>query len=275
MAWFHQLAFRLWESVPYILPALSNSILVLLGIVLSFGTLTERIERNAKYQKWLAAICLVSGLIGLFYEVAERRSSDQATKILVQNTNGLVQATTTLVNRTNDVLSRLGSVELLVTALNKWADEEEKRLDVLSLSEMSTSELSERAYSLANVMRALGSLYANQDKEIDLVYYDRLEGEANEWSKQRLDNWIAEEGRKRSEWRANNEPRAEKLIRSANRLRVAMLDKIGGSDRADARMKSLFENPRSDKVSFLWRLGEMADYLEGLAKRLPPSRPSQ
>jgi hypothetical protein len=285
MTWLHQLALRLWEWVPYILPAFSNFILVLLGIVLSFATLTERIEKNTKYQKGLAAICLILGLVGLGYEVTERRSNDQATKTLikdtqtaVQNTNGLVQTTTILVNKTNDVVSRLGSVELLVTALNKWADEEEKRLDVLSLSEMSTSELSERAYSLANVMRALGSLYANQDTQIDLVYYDRLEGHANEWSKQRQENWIEEEARKRSEWRAYNEPRAEKLIRSANRLRIAMLDKIDGSDKllADEKVKSWFENPRSNKVSsFLWHLGEMADYLEGLAKRLPPSKPSQ
>lgn len=286
MNWIHHFAASLWGWMPYVLPALSNFILVLLGIVLSFSTLTDRIEQNSKYKKGLAAICLLSGFVGLVYDVSGRRINDQSTKTLIDSaqtavgkTNELVKETTILVQTSNDMASRLGSVQLSVAALNTWTDEEEKRLSVLSLSEMSASELSERAYSVANLMRALGSNYANQDRQIDLVYYDKLEGHGNDWSQRKKDNWIAEEMRKRSEWRTSNERRAEILIKSANRLRVVMLDKRDPSDKSpvDEQMKTWFENPHSVKTvdGFLWRLGEMADYLEDLAKRLPPSKPSE
>jgi hypothetical protein len=92
------------EWLFYILPALSNLILVLLGVILSLPTLAEKIEKTPKYRTALGVICLIAGIVGFWFDVGARRSGDQTNRQLlgnvgkaVNNTNDLVQQTKGLV----------------------------------------------------------------------------------------------------------------------------------------------------------------------------------
>jgi hypothetical protein len=279
MPWLHVL----WGWMPYVLPAISNFILVILGIVLSFPRLTDSIEKNTTHQRLLAIICLVFGGVGLIFDISQRASSEQSIKTLigqttqtVTNTNNLVTTTndlahktTTMVENTNDVVSRIGRLEPLIATTKRMVDEEVKRLAVLPLADMTPSELSEQASSLANLMRSLTFAYSNQDRNIDNFYFDRLQGMGVRWTQQQRNDWLAEEKRKRAQLQADYEPRALKLIANANRLREVMLDKIIPSESPrDEHIEEVFRNPHSDKRGVIFTLYDIAGYLEGLAKLL-------
>lgn len=284
MTWLHVL----WGWIPYILPSVSNFILVILGIVLSFPKLTDLVEKNAKHQKLLAVICLSAGFIGLIFDISQRWSSEQSMHTLigqttqtVKNTNDLVTTTqdlahktATMVENTNNVVSRVGRLEPIIGTIKITVDEEVKRLAALPLAEMTPSELSEQASSLANLMRWLTFTWLNQDTDIDNRYYDRAAEMRNHWTQPQRDDWLAEERRKREALRAPYDKRALELIANANRLRKAMLDKILPSDSPhNEHIEELFRNPQSDKRAPIVTLREIADYLEGLTKLLPRSFP--
>lgn len=91
-----------WSA--YLLPAVSNLILVLLGVWMSLPKFAEDVEENATRRKWLAVICLVFGITGFAYDVGQRRSSDITNKKLLQNVG------TTLGN-TNSLLAKLTELE--------------------------------------------------------------------------------------------------------------------------------------------------------------------
>jgi len=103
---------------PYILPAVSNLILVLLGVIMSLPKLAEAIEDTPKYRKLLATTCLVFGLVGFTFDVGQRRNSDRTNKQLLENvgsalgkTDDLVDKTTGLVSNTNRVVATLGLLQ--------------------------------------------------------------------------------------------------------------------------------------------------------------------
>lgn len=102
----------------YILPALSNLILVLLGIIMSLPKLAEAIEGTPKHRKWFAAVCLLFGLVGFAFEVSQRRSGDQQTRQLVANVDTLVGSTNTLVISTNQTVTTLGLLMPQIYTLN-------------------------------------------------------------------------------------------------------------------------------------------------------------
>ncbi len=125
------------EWLFYILPALSNLVLVLLGIVLSFPTLTDEIEKTPKYRKALGIICLTAGLIGFWFDVGARRSSDQTNTKLLQDTEAslkktgeLMDKTGALITSTNDMVSRLGLMQPQLTATTDHVANIDKKLNI-------------------------------------------------------------------------------------------------------------------------------------------------
>ena len=114
----------------YFLPAVSNLILVLLGIIMSLPVLAERVEKTAKLRKWLAAICLIFGLIGVGFDIYQKRSSDQTNRELLGDVSVSAKNTTDLVHKTDDLLQKttnlVGTVSVrlpeLDTVLGNIAD---------------------------------------------------------------------------------------------------------------------------------------------------------
>jgi len=101
----HHVLLWLWGWMVYILPAISNLILILLGVLMSLPALAEKIEKTPKYRIWLAAICFTAGIIGFGFDVAQRRGSDQSNKQLLQDTGTALKRTDDLVGKTNSLVA--------------------------------------------------------------------------------------------------------------------------------------------------------------------------
>jgi hypothetical protein len=106
------------EWLFYILPALSNLVLVLLGIVLSFASLADKIEKTPKYRKALGVVCLAAGLIGFWSDVSQRRSSDQTSRKLLQDLNTSVTTLKDVAEKTNKSVDNTNS--LVTSASLEW-----------------------------------------------------------------------------------------------------------------------------------------------------------
>jgi hypothetical protein len=137
MIWHIRVVVRDW--FPYILPAVSNLILVLLGIIMSFPALAERVEKTPKHRKGVAWTCLILGLIGLIFDVGQRHSSDKTNKQLLENvgtalanTNELVQDTRTLVTTVSVTMPRLNELDVKLAGLNKQIAKSETDPKVLA-----------------------------------------------------------------------------------------------------------------------------------------------
>lgn len=113
------------EWFPYILPALSNLILVSLGVIMSLPKLAEAIEDSPRYRKCLGAICLAAGLIGFIFDVGQRHSSDVSFRQLltdmdaeVNGTSNLITKTDVLVASTDQMVNSLGLIQPQLSAYN-------------------------------------------------------------------------------------------------------------------------------------------------------------
>lgn len=124
------------EWMFYVLPALSNFILVLLGVVLSLPTLAEKIEKTPSYRKALGAVCLVAGLVGFWFDVSQRHSSDQTSKTLLNDTgknlqksDALIDKTSALVSSTNQMVTNFTVLMPQINALNSRVFDLNRKLD--------------------------------------------------------------------------------------------------------------------------------------------------
>lgn len=131
----HNLALHLVWLV-YILPALSNLILIALGIVMSLPKLADTIERTPSYRWGLAALCIIFGLIGFSFDVYQRRASDLATNTMITETTQLIKSTT----KSNDVIGILafqfGSAVSSLADLRDQLADAEKRDDPRRIAEI-------------------------------------------------------------------------------------------------------------------------------------------
>lgn len=288
MTWLSHVPRYLRDLAPFIIPEISGLILILVGIFLAVPPFKSIMER---WVKWTIVTCLCFGLLTLTYDVHERMSNDKSTrtliqqttetvkntKILVQGTKELADSTNIIANETKNTLARLARMEPVVDAVIKRADEEAKRVSARRFVDMPPSQLAENANSIADVMKDWAYSYSIEDRQIDIVYYDRLEGMGSHWTPRQQDDWLAEERKKRAELRAKYEDKAQTFVDTANRIRSVMLDKLSPLDRIpeDEQSRAWFENPRSDKA-FMLHLDNMATYLKSLAKRMLSSdKPSR
>lgn len=111
--------------MPYILPAVSNLILVMLGVILSLPTLAEKVEKTPKWRMAVGVICLLAGLIGFAFDVSQRHASDISNKQLlhdtqaeVSNSNDLVKKTKGLMDAMTQMVTTLGLIQPQILAYN-------------------------------------------------------------------------------------------------------------------------------------------------------------
>jgi phosphoribosylanthranilate isomerase len=109
----------LWEWLIYVLPAISNLILVLLGVVMSLPKLAEAIEETPKYRKLLAAICLIAGFVGFAFDVSQRRTSDQTNHQLLEDVKKSVDTLKDVAEKTNRAVDNTNS--LVTSSSLEWA----------------------------------------------------------------------------------------------------------------------------------------------------------
>jgi hypothetical protein len=52
------------EWLSYLVPAINNALLFLVGVALSFPAIAENIENNSKRAKTVAGVCIILGIVG-------------------------------------------------------------------------------------------------------------------------------------------------------------------------------------------------------------------
>lgn len=173
----------------YVLPALSNLILVLLGVVLSLPTLAQKIEDTPKYRIALGVVCVLFGLVGFWFDVDQRRSSDLTNKQLLQDTgtalrktSDLIDKTSGLVTGTNDMVSRLGLMAPQITAATDHLARIDQELNLAKKhndTQQVTALEAQRAGALSTLRQMAAGILA------DLQFW------ANKWDvdDRALDSW--------------------------------------------------------------------------------------
>jgi hypothetical protein len=106
------------------LPDLSNLILVLVGVIMSYPNLADRIEKNKRARIGVALGCLVIGLGGFAGGIYQRHQANSDIRhlisdddALVRSTNQLVSETDENVSKTNSLLRTIGSLVLQINGL--------------------------------------------------------------------------------------------------------------------------------------------------------------
>lgn len=118
VVYLKHLWFWLLDWYPYILPAVSTLILVLLGVIMSLPTLADTVEKTSKYRKVLAIVCFAAGSIGFYSDVVQRHGSDKQGKELVEDTQTSLTDTKSVLTDTNNVVTRIGLMQLQFAELN-------------------------------------------------------------------------------------------------------------------------------------------------------------
>jgi hypothetical protein len=199
---FRYLRELLTDWGPYFLPALSNLILVLLGVVLSLPSLAERIEETPKYRRALAIVCLISGVVGFAFDVLQRHSGDRQTRQLVNdvstlvgntnalagNTNALAESTTQAVNeiaglrnqvtayeRSSEIARKQGNQQL-AGAFERQAKTAQEAADILTKQQISDYETFQAARLVIENLRVGGA----DDAEASFVLVNRGNSIASE-----------------------------------------------------------------------------------------------
>lgn len=181
----------------YILPALSNLILVLLGIIMSLPKLAEAIEDTPRHRKLFSGACLVFGFVGFVFEVSQRHNGDQQTRqlvgnmdTLVKNTSDLVTKTTGLVTSTNQTVNTLGLLLPQVAGL------QDQFRTYVAKSEIARKQGNER---LAAALQAQADLARHQASIITRQYLLNIAPHITDQMQAVYDDWKARQTSVRGE----------------------------------------------------------------------------
>jgi hypothetical protein len=125
------------------LPAFSNLVLVILGIVLSFQKFTERIEGSSRLRRSLVITCFVLGGISFWSDVRERHASRVSSQILLTNvgttmqgvqselkkTDALMDDTARLIGSASVTLPKLNDIQMDITTLKTQINQAREKHD--------------------------------------------------------------------------------------------------------------------------------------------------
>jgi hypothetical protein len=119
----HKVWLWLLEWWPYGVYELSNFLLIVFGIWLSFEGFARKVETNKIYKRTLAVICFLLGGVGMYFDAIARHDSDKtSSKLLAEvgsalvKTNDLLDKTEKLVTNTNSVVVNTGALALFANA---------------------------------------------------------------------------------------------------------------------------------------------------------------
>lgn len=288
------------DVFPFWLPAISNIVLVMLGIVMSLPQLADQIEKNKRYRLALALVCVVFGVIGFLSDVSQRYSNDSSTKTLVRDANEELETTKSLLGKTNTLLAwtasadpKLHQLDSQVDVLNKKIEKAQEQHDPKLVAKLQT-ELRQTQHQADDVSAELLAIATASRTAEDLRDWE-LERQAAQtnvhnvaWDEQvvyvrdhHLDGQQAALDKYLRQWRAEWEPRYAKvdqdardrlvkLIGTADLVRKALIPKATPNPAYDrleeAALSAALNNPES-----LDRVGA-ATYLDDLVRRVRPPK---
>src|ERR1700733_13401208 len=83
MSCLHKAWSWLLEWWPYGVYELSNFLLIIFGIWLSFEGFAKKVETNRRYKRALAVLCFLLGGIGMYLDAIARHDSDKSGKQVI------------------------------------------------------------------------------------------------------------------------------------------------------------------------------------------------
>jgi hypothetical protein len=103
------------EWVPYVIPAIVNVLLIVLGVVMSLPKLAEKIEDTPKYRKWLAVVCIAAGFVGFYFDVRARHDSERTSSQLLSEVGDALARTNQLLTQTSSLVTNTGTLATFAT----------------------------------------------------------------------------------------------------------------------------------------------------------------
>jgi len=141
----------LWQWVLWVLPALSNLVLILLGIIMSLPTLADSVEKTPSRKRLVGGCCLIFGMIGFFFDVSQRRSQDIDTRNLIYNMTDLVNNTNGMVIAISPLQSQMASLKRQMSDIDdKILVAQKQRDDALVLKLESQKKVLQKQFELVD-----------------------------------------------------------------------------------------------------------------------------
>jgi hypothetical protein len=113
-----KIVWYLRDFIWYSLPEITNALLAILGVLMSFPKKAEDIEGNPKLRRIIAFGCIVFGVLGFVASIVQRRQVDSEMRQLVNSS--FTQATKNDINSLGDRMDAgLDRVVLAVQSLGK------------------------------------------------------------------------------------------------------------------------------------------------------------
>jgi hypothetical protein len=103
------------DTSRYIAPALNSLIVVALGLIISLEGWREKIEKTKRRLHLCTGIFVLLACIGFFFDVTERRSSDQQIRSMLKNMTDQVGTTSELLAKVD---SEAKGTNLLLQSAN-------------------------------------------------------------------------------------------------------------------------------------------------------------
>lgn len=288
MAYLRHIWSWLRDWLPYILPAISNLILVLLGIIMSLPALAEKVEQTPRHRKWLATTCLIFGLIGFIFDVSQRRSSDATNKTLLenvgtalQNTDDLVKQTTNLVTTASITVPKLNELDGKIANLKIQIAKNQNDPKVLANLQHQAKQLQDQRDDLSRELMTmtLAPQIAKQLRDWEGDWKaDQHDNHLKGWEESfqyRNEHPNDSQGQNAIDERWQRvydktdhdyEKKLGQIIASAELVRKDLLERIPG-EQVDITEQAKFAEALRDSGS-LNRV-EAADYLDSLVLRVP------
>lgn len=105
------------EWLPFLIPALSNFVLVLAGIWMSLPNFATSVEASTKARRSFGILCLVFGIIALAYDATERHHAEQSSQKLFQEVKSGLDKTDVELRQTDALLGKMSTVETGVSLI--------------------------------------------------------------------------------------------------------------------------------------------------------------
>jgi hypothetical protein len=267
-------------------PEVSNIILGVLGVLMSFPQKAEAIEKDPRLRRPIATICIGIGLAGFLVGIHQRHQSNSQMEelvrnmnVLVTNTNNLIKNTDATVTNTNALLTTFGllmpqvyAINARVATLNVKIEEAKGNPKLVATLQAQAIALREQSDTASRkVLVAMEPGIVREMKAVSNSWYveiDRLKtpmigrSDVSPSEEQRVVGGIRDVDQ-------NYSTRIRPMMITANELRIQLLQLLPpDKTRTDEVYVAKFVNAMDGKTTSYDELDNAANYLEMLAKRV-------
>jgi hypothetical protein len=271
-------------SVADSLPDISNILLAVLGVLMSFPAKADEIEKNPFWRKVVAYTCIGVALAGLIASTYQRRHfNSQITQLLgdddrlLVNTNGLVGTTNTMVTNLGLLIPRLSWLDAHIADLNVKIAEAKERHDPRLIADLQAEATTARAQVDATSRQILLAMVPGIYQQLSVLGSQWHAEDGHILSVAGLTNsFNSEETRKKRSNLANVYlSQLQPLMITANYLRHKLLQELRPADQTaeDKTEEEIFSKGQSIKPE---EVRAAAMYLFTLSQRIAavPSPPT-